>query len=168
MVQLSRRCSHGWCHCMFHSCILSPQWSTVLSSAGLDKLAERCAQYKKDGADFGKWRAVLKISSTTPSQLAIQENANTLARYASICQQVSTLQKNFLRFCCPFLAVPCDNSWEILKGWSLGRFWERWGWRAVKQEEITPNTIQMANRVFSSTLTKTPMFFFLRMAWCPL
>uniref|UniRef100_A0A8C9MP79 Fructose-bisphosphate aldolase n=20 Tax=Neoaves TaxID=3078114 RepID=A0A8C9MP79_SERCA len=54
---------------------------------GLDGLAERCAQYKKDGADFGKWRAVLKITSTTPSQLAIQENANTLARYASICQQ---------------------------------------------------------------------------------
>ncbi|NWI12267.1 ALDOB aldolase, partial [Crypturellus soui] len=60
---------------------------TVVSSAGLDGLAERCAQYKKDGADFGKWRAVLKITSTTPSQLAIQENANTLARYASICQQ---------------------------------------------------------------------------------
>ncbi|KFO60536.1 Fructose-bisphosphate aldolase B [Corvus brachyrhynchos] len=54
---------------------------------GLDGLAERCAQYKKDGADFAKWRAVLKITSTTPSQLAIQENANTLARYASICQQ---------------------------------------------------------------------------------
>ncbi|XP_032942496.1 fructose-bisphosphate aldolase B [Catharus ustulatus] len=54
---------------------------------GLDGLAERCAQYKKDGADFGKWRAVLKITSTTPSQLAIQENANALARYASICQQ---------------------------------------------------------------------------------
>ncbi|KAH0628395.1 hypothetical protein JD844_009493 [Phrynosoma platyrhinos] len=54
---------------------------------GLDGLAERCAQYKKDGADFGKWRAVLKISDTTPSTLAIQENANTLARYASICQQ---------------------------------------------------------------------------------
>ncbi|XP_053153685.1 fructose-bisphosphate aldolase B [Hemicordylus capensis] len=54
---------------------------------GLDGLAERCAQYKKDGADFGKWRAVLKISETTPSALAIEENANTLARYASICQQ---------------------------------------------------------------------------------
>nr|XP_048707125.1 fructose-bisphosphate aldolase B isoform X1 [Caretta caretta] len=54
---------------------------------GLDGLAERCAQYKKDGADFGKWRAVLKITETTPSTLAIQENANTLARYASICQQ---------------------------------------------------------------------------------
>uniref|UniRef100_A0A8C8RVK7 Fructose-bisphosphate aldolase n=1 Tax=Pelusios castaneus TaxID=367368 RepID=A0A8C8RVK7_9SAUR len=54
---------------------------------GLDGLAERCAQYKKDGVDFGKWRAVLKITDTTPSTLAIQENANTLARYASICQQ---------------------------------------------------------------------------------
>ncbi|XP_068830007.1 fructose-bisphosphate aldolase B isoform X3 [Capricornis sumatraensis] len=54
---------------------------------GLDGLSERCAQYKKDGADFGKWRAVLKIDNQCPSHLAIQENANTLARYASICQQ---------------------------------------------------------------------------------
>uniref|UniRef100_A0A8C3S8H6 Fructose-bisphosphate aldolase n=1 Tax=Chelydra serpentina TaxID=8475 RepID=A0A8C3S8H6_CHESE len=58
-----------------------------LIPAGLDGLAERCAQYKKDGVDFGKWRAVLKITDTTPSTLAIQENANSLARYASICQQ---------------------------------------------------------------------------------
>ncbi|KAF7237548.1 Fructose-bisphosphate aldolase B [Varanus komodoensis] len=57
------------------------------TTQGLDGLGERCAQYKKDGADFGKWRAVLKITDTTPSPLAIQENANTLARYASICQQ---------------------------------------------------------------------------------
>lgn len=49
---------------------------------------ERCAQYKKDGADFAKWRCVLKISDNTPSALAIMENANVLARYASICQQV--------------------------------------------------------------------------------
>lgn len=55
---------------------------------GLDGLSERCAQYKKDGADFAKWRCVLKISDTTPSELAIFENANVLARYASICQQV--------------------------------------------------------------------------------
>ncbi|XP_015686689.1 fructose-bisphosphate aldolase C, partial [Protobothrops mucrosquamatus] len=53
----------------------------------LDGLAERCAQYKKDGADFAKWRCVLKISENTPSSLAILENANVLARYASICQQ---------------------------------------------------------------------------------
>lgn len=55
---------------------------------GLDGLYERCAQYKKDGADFAKWRCVLKITPTTPSKLAILENANVLARYASICQMV--------------------------------------------------------------------------------
>lgn len=54
---------------------------------GLDGLSERCAQYKKDGCDFGKWRAVLRIADQCPSSLAIQENANALARYASICQQ---------------------------------------------------------------------------------
>ncbi|XP_063061638.1 fructose-bisphosphate aldolase C-A [Engraulis encrasicolus] len=57
------------------------------TSQGLDGLSERCAQYKKDGADFAKWRCVLKISNSNPSTLAITENANVLARYASICQQ---------------------------------------------------------------------------------
>ncbi|XP_031148430.1 fructose-bisphosphate aldolase A-like [Sander lucioperca] len=56
------------------------------TTQGLDGLYERCAQYKKDGADFAKWRCVLKITDTTPSELAIMENANVLARYASICQ----------------------------------------------------------------------------------
>ena len=58
-----------------------------VTTQGLDGLAERCAQYKKDGADFAKWRCVLKISSHTPSYQAMLENANVLARYASICQQ---------------------------------------------------------------------------------
>lgn len=53
---------------------------------GLDNLAARCAQYKKDGCDFAKWRCVLKIGKNTPSYQAILENANVLARYASICQ----------------------------------------------------------------------------------
>lgn len=57
------------------------------TTQGLDGLAERCAQYKKEGVDFAKWRCVLKISDAAPSSLAIQENANVLARYASICQQ---------------------------------------------------------------------------------
>ncbi|XP_026880504.1 fructose-bisphosphate aldolase C-A [Electrophorus electricus] len=57
------------------------------TTQGLDGLSERCAQYKKDGADFAKWRCVMKISDTTPSQLCITENANVLARYATICQQ---------------------------------------------------------------------------------
>ena len=55
---------------------------------GLDGLNERCAQYYKDGAKFAKWRCVLKISAHNPSYLAMLENANVLARYASICQAV--------------------------------------------------------------------------------
>merc|ERR1711881_420827 len=53
---------------------------------GIDGLMDRCAQYKKDGCDFAKWRCVLKITANTPSQLAINQSAEVLARYASICQ----------------------------------------------------------------------------------
>lgn len=56
------------------------------TTQGLDDLAARCAQYEKDGCDFAKWRCVLKIGKNTPSYQAILENANVLARYASICQ----------------------------------------------------------------------------------
>ncbi|KAF2300747.1 hypothetical protein GH714_015479 [Hevea brasiliensis] len=48
------------------------------------KEAERCQKYYEAGARFAKWRAVLKIGPTEPSQLAINENANGLARYAII------------------------------------------------------------------------------------
>lgn len=58
-----------------------------VTTQGLDKLAERCEAYKAGGADFAKWRCVLKISGHTPSYQAMLENANVLARYASICQQ---------------------------------------------------------------------------------
>jgi fructose-bisphosphate aldolase class I len=56
------------------------------TTQGLDGLAERCAQYYKDGARFAKWRSVLKINANNPSYQAMMENANVLARYASICQ----------------------------------------------------------------------------------
>ncbi|KAG8644717.1 hypothetical protein MANES_11G158000v8 [Manihot esculenta] len=57
------------------------------STLGLDGLAERCQKYYEAGARFAKWRAVLKIGPTEPSQLSINENANGLARYAIICQE---------------------------------------------------------------------------------
>ncbi|XP_033103920.1 fructose-bisphosphate aldolase, non-muscle type-like [Anneissia japonica] len=57
------------------------------TTQGLDGLSDRCAEYKKGGAQFAKWRCVLKISDNTPSEVAMKENANVLARYASICQQ---------------------------------------------------------------------------------
>lgn len=56
------------------------------TTQGLDGLGVRCANYKKNGAQFAKWRCALKIGDGMPSQTAILENANVLARYASICQ----------------------------------------------------------------------------------
>lgn len=52
---------------------------------GIDDLDVRCKKYYEQGARFAKWRGVLHIKDTigaTPSNLAIMENANTLARYA--------------------------------------------------------------------------------------
>ncbi|GFZ02472.1 aldolase superfamily protein [Actinidia rufa] len=57
------------------------------TTQGLDDLGKRCQQYYAAGCRFAKWRAVLKIGVTEPSQLAINENANGLARYAIICQE---------------------------------------------------------------------------------
>lgn len=57
------------------------------TTQGLDDLGKRCAQYYKDGCRFAKWRCVLKIDEHCPTPLAILENANVLARYATICQQ---------------------------------------------------------------------------------
>lgn len=54
---------------------------------GLDGLAERLIEYKSKGACFAKWRAVYSITDKTPSSLAIETNAEVLARYAAICQE---------------------------------------------------------------------------------
>merc|ERR1712183_416098 len=56
------------------------------TTQGLDDMSARCAQYKKDGCQFAKWRCTLKIGTNTPSYQGMLENANVLARYASICQ----------------------------------------------------------------------------------
>uniref|UniRef100_A0A7S3CXT5 Fructose-bisphosphate aldolase n=1 Tax=Palpitomonas bilix TaxID=652834 RepID=A0A7S3CXT5_9EUKA len=56
---------------------------------GLDGLGERCAKYYEAGARFAKWRAVLKINAATgcPSEVSLEQNAESLARYAAICQE---------------------------------------------------------------------------------
>lgn len=56
------------------------------TTQGLDGLPERLQTYKKQGARFAKWRVVYNISDLLPSWLAIQTNAEMLARYAAICQ----------------------------------------------------------------------------------
>jgi len=55
---------------------------------GLDGLEQRLADAKALGARFAKWRCVFHISDTLPSELAIDANAETLARYAAICQSL--------------------------------------------------------------------------------
>jgi len=57
------------------------------TTQGLDDLDKRCQKYYEMGCRFAKWRAVLKIGPNEPSELAIQENARGLARYAAICQE---------------------------------------------------------------------------------
>lgn len=56
------------------------------TTQGLDGMDARCKEYYDGGARFAKWRCVLKIGNGCPSKLSILENANVLARYASICQ----------------------------------------------------------------------------------
>lgn len=56
------------------------------TTQGLDGLAERLIDYKQQGARFTKWRAVYAIGSNTPSDLAINTNAEQLAEYAAIAQ----------------------------------------------------------------------------------
>lgn len=54
---------------------------------GLDGLRDRLEEYYELGARFAKWRAVITISETTPSQACISANSHALARYASLCQE---------------------------------------------------------------------------------
>lgn len=57
------------------------------SIAGLDDLGKRCAEYRKQGCRFAKWRCPVKIGEHTPSVQAVHDTAQVLARYASICQR---------------------------------------------------------------------------------
>jgi fructose-bisphosphate aldolase class I len=54
---------------------------------GLDGLRERLAEYKKMGARFAKWRAVIGIGDGIPSRSCIEANIHVLARYAALSQE---------------------------------------------------------------------------------
>src|SRR6201982_956546 len=54
---------------------------------GLDGLRERLAEYRKLGARFAKWRAVITIGEGIPTRTCIDANAEALARYAALCQE---------------------------------------------------------------------------------
>ncbi len=53
---------------------------------GLDGLRDRIAEYYQIGARFAKWRAVITIDTSIPSETCLVANAHALARYAALCQ----------------------------------------------------------------------------------
>ncbi len=54
---------------------------------GLDGLRERLSEYRKLGARFTKWRAVIRIGEGIPSRTCVETNAHALARYAALSQE---------------------------------------------------------------------------------
>ena len=53
---------------------------------GLDGLLPRLREYAELGAQFARWRAVLRIAPGMPSAVAVRANAQALGRYAAACQ----------------------------------------------------------------------------------
>ncbi|MHC1557533.1 class I fructose-bisphosphate aldolase [Actinomycetospora sp. C-140] len=54
---------------------------------GLDGLRERFAEYADLGLRFAKWRSVITVSDTLPTETAIALNAEGQARYAALAQE---------------------------------------------------------------------------------
>ena len=55
---------------------------------GLDQLRSRLQRYAEQGARFAKWRAVFSVGENQPSAACLQSNAQQLALYAALCQEV--------------------------------------------------------------------------------
>jgi len=54
---------------------------------GLDELRERLGEYRKLGARFTKWRAVIAIGPGTPTDFCLLANAHALSRFAALSQE---------------------------------------------------------------------------------
>ena len=54
---------------------------------GMEGLRDRFIEYKNMGARFAKWRAVITIGEGIPTDVCIESNAESLARYAALAQE---------------------------------------------------------------------------------
>jgi len=54
---------------------------------GLDGLRARLEEYRDLGARFTKWRGVISIGKSVPSEYCLWTNAHALARYAALSQE---------------------------------------------------------------------------------
>ncbi len=62
-----------------------------LITRGLDGLTERLEGYVKQGARFAKWREVYPVTRHNPTLLGRKANAEVLARYAAVCQELGVV-----------------------------------------------------------------------------
>jgi fructose-bisphosphate aldolase class I len=58
-----------------------------LVTEGLDGLRRRFEEYRRMGARFAKWRAVITIGDGRPSATCVLANAHALGRYAALAQE---------------------------------------------------------------------------------
>ena len=63
----------------------SPEFPGEKITQGLDGLPARLAEYYALGARFAKWRAVITISDTLPTDANLTANAESLAKYSKDC-----------------------------------------------------------------------------------
>jgi fructose-bisphosphate aldolase class I len=75
---------------------------------GLDGLRARLEEYRKLGARFAKWRAVITIGDGIPTDACIQANAHALARYAALCQEAGLVP-----IVEPEVLMDADNTLEV-------------------------------------------------------
>jgi len=59
-----------------------------LITRGLDGLGERLQAYMEQGTRFAKWREVYPVTRHNPTLLGRKANAEVLARYAAVCQEL--------------------------------------------------------------------------------
>jgi fructose-bisphosphate aldolase class I len=112
-----------------------------LITEGLDGLGERLAEYRKMGARFAKWRAVIDIGQGIPSYACIIANAHALARYAALCQQ-----EDIVPIVEPEVLMDGDHDaerCEKITEWVLKTVYEQLYYQNVKLEGtiLKPNMI---------------------------
>jgi fructose-bisphosphate aldolase class I len=62
-------------------------WPEERVTEGLDGLRQRLSEYRELGAEFAKWRAVISVSDSLPTEACVAANAHALGRYAALCQE---------------------------------------------------------------------------------
>jgi len=116
---------------------------------GLDGLDERCKEYFSLGAKFTKWRAVIKISDSIPSDGCIKANMQALAKYAKIVQD-----NNMVPMVEP--EVLMDGSHSIERCYEVTSKSLKSLFECLKDEEINiAGTILKPNMVTSGSSAKS-------------